>query len=181
MTTATITALIIGGALCLLALLAIAKPGLFKQGVEGLPRNKPVSWALTAVCLFWAAWVLYHATFWGRFIVLRPAIFLAAPVAFVLIVWLLDELLAARALGGFLMLIANPILNIVRWLDTPWRLVLVVLAYALAILGMIFMMNPYRLRHIMARMIVTPERCRMIAGIGLCLGLVIVGLGLFVY
>ena len=77
---------------------------------------------------------------------LKPFVYIVAPVSFFALVYFVDELLPPRALGGLLLLLANPVLKSARWLDTEWRLVMIVIAYLWVIAGIIFVLSPFRLR-----------------------------------
>jgi hypothetical protein len=100
-------------------------PSALRRGWTAFPRSRAPGWILAAVGVFWVAWVVQHAAL-GRFEVLKPFIPFAAVGRFGAIVYFLDELLAPRALGGLLLLVANPVLNGVRWADSAWRIVPVV-------------------------------------------------------
>ena len=86
----------------------------------GFSRNIPAAWILTALDVAWVAWIVFHASL-GWFDPLKPALYILAPMSFLAMVFFMDELLAPRALGGLLLLLANPVLNSARWLETEWR------------------------------------------------------------
>lgn len=125
-------------------------PGAVRTGLAAFPRSKSPAWILTAVCVFWVAWVVQHAAL-GRFEGLKPLIPLAAMALFGAVVWLLDELLAPRALGGLLLLVANPMLMGLRWADSAWRFVPVLIAYAWIIIGCSLMLHPWAFRQAIRR------------------------------
>ena len=75
-------------------------------------------------------------------------IYILAPLVFAAIVIYMKELLAARALGGFLLLIAVPILQEARWHDSAWRLLVVVLVYLWIIYGLLLLLSPWWFRKI---------------------------------
>src|SRR5258708_20068623 len=77
---------------------------------------------------------------------LKPYVELAIPVLFFLTVIFVDELLAARALGIFAMLIAEPMISAAFLRPELWRLLIVVLAYVWLTLGMFWVGKPYLLR-----------------------------------
>ena len=68
------------------------------------------------------------------------------------IIFLMDELLAARAFGGLLLLAGNPVLLAARWAPTPWRLVMPTLVYIWVLAGMILVLSPWRLRKALERL-----------------------------
>ncbi len=170
----------IGTVVAVLNISAFLAPGLFRKMVLSFPRNKAAAWVLTAVDLYWVAWIVLHAAL-GRFEFLKPYIYFAAPVSFLLIIFFMDELLAPRALGGFILLLADPILTAARWHPSNWRYVMTVLAYVWVIAGIIFVLSPYRLRQLLEFGTKTDWRCRVGGAIRFLAGVALVYLGLRVY
>lgn len=161
-------------------LVAVLAPAHFMRAVQAFPRNRPAGWILTAVDLFWVSFIVLNADL-GRFEHLKPLVYVAGPASFLLIVFFMDELLAPRVLGGFLLLLANPILNAARWHPSAWRLVMTVTAYLIVIAGIIFVLGPYRFRQFAAVMTKTEQRCRAIGLVRVVFGCFILYLGLSVY
>ncbi len=140
--------LVLLGALGVVAGLVLLRfPAALRAGLAAFPRSKWPGWILTAVCVFWVSWVIRHAAL-GRFEVVKPLIPVLALVGFGAIVWFLDELLSPRALGGLLLLLANPMLNGVRWSDSAWRFAVVFIAYAWVIAGCMLMLHPWGFRRL---------------------------------
>lgn len=160
-------------------------PGLARKWTEGFPRSRAAAWLLTAAGLGWVTWLIL-ATPLGRgelFGVLvdwdqvKQWLTVVSPVLYFLIVFFMDELLAPRALGALMLLVPEPILSAARWHDSPWRLVMTVLAYAMVVAGIVLVLSPYRFRMSAAAWTGTDRRCRQlgIAGAALSAGLVILG------
>ena len=138
--------LVLLGALGVLAGIAmLVFPAALRRGLAAFPRSRVPGWLLTAAGLFWVAWVVHHAAL-GRFEFLKPVIPFAAVALFGAMVFFLDELLAPRALGGLLLLVANPVLQGVRWADSAWRVVPVLVAYAWVVAGCALMLHPWLFR-----------------------------------
>jgi uncharacterized protein YjeT (DUF2065 family) len=173
-------ALILGGLIVAVNAAFLAAPERFKRWALAFPRSQTWAWVLTALDLLWAAWIVLRAPL-GRFEHLKPAIYVAMPVAFFLVVFFMDELLAPRAAGGLLLLLANPILNAARWHPSPWRLVVTVLCYVWVIAGMVFVLSPYRFRYMVEWATKTPERMRLLGVARLLFGLALLLLGWRVY
>ncbi len=167
------------GGLGLVAGVALLRfPSALRAGLLAFPRSKGPGWILTAICLFWISWVMRHAAL-GRFEALKPLIPVLAVLAFAAIVWFLDELLSPRALGGLLLLVANPILNGVRWADSAWRFVPAVIAYAWVIAGCALMLHPWSFRKLAERGL-SSDRAVRLAGWGkLLAGAVLLAAGLW--
>src|SRR5947208_13705608 len=75
----------------------------------------------------------------------RPFLILL-PIASFLTLRYVDEFLAVRALGILALLMAEPLLDAAFFRYVSIRLVLTVLAYLLVVLGLIWVMVPYKLR-----------------------------------
>lgn len=158
----------------------LAAPEACKRWALAFPRSVAWAWGLVAVDLFWVAWIILHAPL-GRFEPLKPLIYVLAPMAFILVVFFMDELLAPRAAGGLLLLVANPVLNAARWHPSPWRLVVTVLCYIWVVAGMVFLLSPYRLRDLVEWATKGSTRLRMLSVVRLVFGLVLLFLGWRVY
>ncbi|MBU0676597.1 MAG: hypothetical protein KJ626_00640 [Verrucomicrobia bacterium] len=170
---------IVGMVMLVLHLPLMLAPEKVRNALAGFPRNSAAARILVGVDLFWVAWVVLHASL-GRFEFLKPGVYVAAPVAYLLLVFFLDELLAARAVGGLFLLLANPVLNIARWHESDWRLVMPVLAYSWVIVGIVLVLSPFRFRH-MADFLTGGSRARVTGFAGVAVGLFVLALSLFVY
>jgi uncharacterized protein YjeT (DUF2065 family) len=177
----TICGLAVGAVFAVLGLLALGLPGICRKLVGIFPRNIVAAGIITAIDLVWVASLIYFAPFLDAMPVIRKAAVLLTPVFFFMLVFLLDELLAPRALGGLLLLVPAPILNAARWHDSPWRFVLTVLAYVLVVTGMTLILSPYRFRQVMAVLMATDNRSRLVGGISACFGIAVLALSLLVY
>ena len=86
-----------------------------------------------------------------------------------------------RALGGFLLLIAVPILQIARWHESPWRLVVVVIVYLWIIYGLVLLLSPWYFRKMYTPLLENETRFKAAAYAKSALGILLLLLGLFVY
>lgn len=180
MSALSIAALAVGLSIVAVNAPAAAKPAAFIRFARAFPRSKTAAWILTGIDLIWVAWIVNHASL-DRFDALKPFLWIATPLAFAAVVVFMDELLAPRALGGLLLLAANPILNAARWNPSDWRLVMTVIAYIWIVGGILLVLGPYRLRLWAERMIANERRCRMFGAARLLVGLVLVALAFTVY
>ena len=149
--------LLIGGLNLALGIAMLAGRARAAEAAKRFPRNAFAGAALSAMAFLWAAAIVYEA----------PLDFIARfklPIAILLIVsipaswfWVAD-LLSIRALGGLLVLLPAPVLVTARFLDSGWRLVLVVLLYVYAVAGMDFVMAPYHGRDAIAWVAAKPAR-----------------------
>ena len=166
------------GALALAAaLFALRFPKALRAGLQAFPRSKGPGWILTAAGTIWVAWVISHAAL-GRFDVVKPFIPILAVLGYAAIVYFLDELLAPRALGGLLLLVANPLLNGVRWSDSAWRFAVVLIAYAWVVAGCALMLHPWMFRRLSEKFAGSAGTLRALSWSKLLAGAILLAAGL---
>lgn len=120
-------------------------PRPIQRWLQGFPRSKPAGVLLLIVDSIWAL-VLIATMDLGEFSHLRTILLGVILVSTFLTFRYVDEFLAVRALGILLLLVAEPLLEAAFLQPQQGRLLLVAFAYALAILGMIWVGLPYLLR-----------------------------------
>ena len=148
--------LVLLGALGLAAGVALLRwPAALRAGLAAFPRSKWPGRVLAAIGSIWVCWVIQHAAL-GRFEAVKPLIPVLGLAGYGAIVVFLDELLAPRALGGLLLLLANPMLNGVRWSDSAWRFAVVAIAYAWVMAGCALMLHPWAFRRLAERFAGSP-------------------------
>lgn len=175
MSNLALAALALGAALILVGAAAAAAPAAIRRLLAAFPRNAWAGRILAAGALAWSAWLVYQMPF-GRFDVYKPALYGIAPVVYILVVLFLDELLAARALGGLFLLTPELMLRAAFGHPSQLRLVIVALAYAMIVVGLFLVVSPFRFRRFVRRVIGEDEpRSRVVgiagaaAGVALCL------------
>jgi hypothetical protein len=171
---------IVGAVLAVLSIPLLAAAPACRKWLPRFPRSPLAGRILAAADLIWVVTVMLHASL-GRFEVVKPWLYVAGPAAYVAIILLMDELLAGRALGGLLLLLANPVLNAARWHDSDLRLVMTSFVYVWVVAGCILVLSPYRCRDAIAWLTAGDARCRAAGAAGLLLGAVFVALGMRVY
>ena len=155
-------------------------PEKMRDGLLAFPRSKWLGILLLIIDLVWIV-LLIKETPMNTFEKYKTLIMSLAPVAFFLIVFYLDELLAPRALGGLLLLVATPILSAARWHDSQWRLVVTTITYLWIVAGMILVLSPFRFRHWMNKFVQSDGHTRKIGLFKLAASVFIIILGLKVY
>jgi hypothetical protein len=155
-------------------------PAQVRRMLDALPRHTLTGWALAAVDLLWVAWLI-NETSLGRFDNWKPALYFLTPLSFYLLIQYLDELLTVRALGGLLLLLAAPVLDIARWHTSDWRLVIAGLAYLWVVMGMFLVMSPHLFRRAVRLVLPDDTRSRCSAALKLVVSAFLIALGLRVF
>lgn len=109
------------------------------------PRLRYAGWGLAAIDSIWAG-ILVNRMPLGSYDAWKPALFVLVPVLLVVAGVAMAELLAARALGGLLLLIPKPMMDAAQGHESAWRLLVIALAYAMVVQGVILTLNPYVFR-----------------------------------
>ena len=145
---------------CLGGLPALLAPGPTSRALRGLCRNRWADIVLSTLALAWAGWLLYALPleFLQPYRKYIPFVMLAAiPFTW----YAMPDLLAARAIGGLLVLLPAPVLQVARVHPSAWRLVIVSLMYLYAVAGMTLIMAPYFLRDLLAWLAGNDTRLRI--------------------
>jgi hypothetical protein len=172
--------MILGVVLALAYLPLLAFPDRAQEGLKQFPRARWAAWILTALDLAWVGWLLVNTPL-GMFEPYRRAFYAMVPVTFVLVVMFMDELLAPRALGGLLLLAPTPLLDAARWHTSPWRFVVIILAFVLVIKGLTLVLSPFMFRKAVAPLLRRRGLCQAVGLCGVAFGLFVWFLGVRVY
>jgi len=140
------------------------------------PRGKFVGMLLAMVCVVWAAWLINEANL-GNYEHLKKWLWVVTPVVYILVVIFMDDLLAARALGGIMLLVPAPLLESVREHESHMSLIVAVVAYLIVVEGMILVMAPYHFRKVLKSVIADTKKCRIAGMAGLSSGVFLIFLG----
>ena len=175
-----IAALILGVVLAVLSVPMVFIPGRILKWIQLFPRNRWMGWILAGIDLFWVGWLLF-VTPLPWFEPFKKWLYVAVPVVFVLVVTLMNELLAARSLGGLFLLVPAPLLQAAFMHPSRWRWVVVVLAYIMAIKGMLLILSPFKFRKVAERFMASERGCRVWGSLALFVGAVVIGLAVTVY
>lgn len=177
----SVAALLIGLLALTGGVISLLVPAKIRAGVAAFPRSIWPGRILAAIDLAWAAYELAQMHL-GMFDAWKVHLYWLTPIAIVLCVVYLDELLSPRALGGLLLLVAGPVLDIARWHPSDWRLVVTVIAYLWILLGLVFLLSPWWFRRISVWLTGRGDRAVRITGaIKAAAGLGLIALALLVY
>jgi hypothetical protein len=172
--------IILGGLATAGGLVGALRPDLVKRFAELFPRSTVPAWIFTALCCWLGAKEALGMNM-GFLDAYKKYIYVLSPAVFIASVVYMKELLAPRALGGFLLLIAVPILQVVRWHESPLRLVVVVLVYLWIVYGLILLMSPWYFRKMYLPFMGNPALLKTTAYAKTALGIGLLLLGIFVY
>ena len=152
------------------ALLALAAPGLLVPERAAAPfrRFARSVWpgrVLAAVCLAWSLLWVAAMPLGSLLDPLFPYLQFLLPVAVVAVCVFLPELLSCRAAGALMVLLPAPVLSAAQWHPSPWRLLAVAAAYAMAVAGMFVVAKPWLLRDAVAWTTSSPRRFRAVSAV----------------
>lgn len=161
-------------------IVGIVRPELVKKFILLFPRSVIPAWILMALCCWLGAKEALGMNM-GFIDAYKKYIYFLSPLVFVASVIYMKELLAPRALGGFLLLIAVPILQTIRWDPSPWRVVVVSLIYLWIVYGLVLLMSPWYFRILSTPLLENPQRFKIVAYTKTIVGLLLLLLAAFVY
>ncbi len=161
-------------------LTGIFRPDLIKRFAELFPRSVVPAWVLTALCCFLGAKEANGMNM-GSVDVIKPYIPFVSVGVFTASVVYMKELLAPRALGGFLCLISVPICRTAAMSGAPFFQVVTAVMYLAVIYGIITLMSPWYFRKFYKPLMGNDKLFKATAIAKTAVGTVLLLLGLFVY
>lgn len=176
----TVYAVVIGSVMLGFCLAWFSFPQTINAGLASFPRHVWAGRILAAIDIALVTYLLLSERFsWVD--AHRQLLFITAPVAFLIVIFLMDEMLSVRALGGLFLLIPFWILKAAFLHPSPSRLLMTCFAYLLVVAGMALVWSPYLFRKFAARTNASVHNGIAIALAGSVLGLAMIVLGLIVY
>jgi hypothetical protein len=172
--------LVVGAVLCLLGVLGFAMESFARDIVTAFPRSRGAGIVLLFIDLVWSFWLVATMEM-GEFSAFRRPFLIILPIGFFLTLRFVDEFLAVRALGILSLLIAEPLLDAAFFRYESSRLVLTVLAYLLVVLGLTWVMVPYKLRDQIAWFSKTTARWRGASAVAFAYGAILIALAFLSY
>jgi len=165
------------GLICVLLGASIAlAPAPLSRFYNALPRHKAAGGILSAIAWVWAGYALWTMglDFLEPFKKYIPfAVLVCIPLTWF---WL-DNLLTCRAIGGILVLFPYELLHVARIHPSPWRLVVVVIAYICIVKGMILLLYPWKMRQAIVWFTQRPLLFRLLGAFSALTGVLLIGLG----
>ena len=172
-------AILLGVAFCLPQIYGLKNPEGFRNHARAFPRSIPLGWLLMAIGTGWFLFNLKNERIsdFAAYKDLMLAGFAGIGVATCIFV---KDFLAARGLAIVLMMLAKYTVDLARWVENDWRLVLVTWAYIWVVGGIWVTVSPWKLRDWIHWMTETPGRIRVGCAARLAFGLGVAALGAFV-
>lgn len=173
-------AILLGVGFSLPALYAVINPKSFSEHARAFPRCEWSGYVLMAVGTAWFLFNFNRETL-QEFLAYKKFLLLGfATLGFSACIFVRDYL-AVRGLAVCLLLLGWFTLNTARWVETPWRLVLITWAYIWIVLSMWWTISPWRLRDYIQWETASPARLRVANIAKLAFGGLVVLLGLTVF
>ena len=169
-------AIFLGLGISLPQIYGLMNPAAFRDAVRKFPRSEPAGWTLMVIATAWFLWLLKGEAV-SDFAAYKPYMYAGFVLLGLGTCIYLRDFLAVRGLALVLMLLAKLVCDTARWAESPWRLLLVTMAYVWVIAGMWFTISPWRLRDLLEWATATETRVRIGSGFRLALGLLIALLG----
>jgi hypothetical protein len=172
--------IIAGVFLLLVSVPGLLKPDFVRNLAARFPRSRGFAVGLLTIDLIWSFWLLATMEM-GEFSTFRRPLLIALPIAYVLTLRFVNELLAVRALGILCLLTAEPLLDAAFFRYETSRLLVTVFAYLLIIAGLFWVTMPYLLRDQLNWSTRSAGRCRLLHGVILLYGAAILAFAVMRY
>lgn len=165
--------------LILVHLWMLMKPSEAQDFLKKLPRNKTFGAVLMGTTTLWF-WLLTMkqgsnplAMDLNDFNGIKPILLFLVPIAGFLVITQMEEFLAVRALGFFLMMAASPLLEAAKFETNTLKILIPIYAYVMLTAGMFMVGMPYLLRDLINWMTAKKQRYMLMAGAGLSYGVLV--------
>ncbi len=175
-----IVSILLGVIFAVSGVAALIRPQAACDLLKAFPRSKSAGWILAAICIAWSGWLVYEMPL-GGFERYKNLVYILIPVSFFVIITYMGELLAARALGGILMLAPHPMLIAAQFHPSALRYVVIIMAYVMVIKGMALTLSPYLFRRYAKSIYNNGKLFRIICGSWAAWGVLLFGLGIFAF
>ena len=172
--------LLVGLGLILSHAIGLVRRESVRAWLLAFPRSRAAGIALLLASALWT-FVLVLEMDLGEFTAYRNLFLIVIPVAAFLSIRYVEEFLAVRATGMLLLLAAEPVLEAAFLRPEQSRLLLVVLSYAWAIVGLFWVGMPYLMRDQINWLLKASGRWNVAMYIGLAYGAAILGCALLLY
>ena len=154
----------------------LMKPAAFAAAARKFCRSLPMGYALMLLGTGWFLWYLDKEAA-SDFLAYKQYLFIGFAAIGVGACIFVKDYLAVRGLAVVFMLLAKLMVDTARWVDSEWRLVIVVWAYVLIVAGIWLTVSPWRLRDLLNWATATEQRVRVGCAVRLAFAVLVVILG----
>lgn len=180
--------MLLGGFLVVVGGYSVAKPKEVGQALRAFPRANAPGYVLMLAATAWFLWNI-HTEEMEDYKDIKHLFYLGFGLVGIGSCVYLRDFLAVRGMAVFMLLLAKLILDTQRiyMFDTPvetmsqWRLIFAIWGYAIVLMSMWMIISPWRMRDMIHWLTAEPSRLRIKGGFRLCLGLLLIVLGLTVF
>lgn len=174
--TASTLAIFLGLGTTLLYAGGVASPEKFGAALRKFPRSTGWGYLLMGIGVLWFLWNLKGETIadFASYKNYMYLIFAGIGLGTCLFV---QDFLAVRGLAVVMLLLAKFMVDTVRWVDSPWRLVIVIWAYSFVAVGMWFTISPARCRDLVQWLTSSLGRLRLCSLLKVAFGIFVAILG----
>ncbi len=172
--------LFVGLAYIILHAWALINPHAFYHKMRRLIRSLTVGKILTLLAGAWTIGLVMTMDL-GEFSHMKNTFIIILGVGTLLTILFVHDFLFVRALGMILLLTACILLDAAFPEETPYRLIVVTLAYFWIVAGMVFVASPYLFREILGIGFKHSLPSRILNSIGLLIGITLTVLALTAY
>ena len=173
-------AILLGAGIAIPQIWALLKPTECAAALRKFPRSEAWGYLLMAIGAGWFLYRLNQEAI-AEFATYKTYMLLGFGGIAVAACFFVTDYLAVRGLSTTMLMLSAYVLSRTRFVDTPWRLVLVIAAYVWIIKAMWWMISPWRLRDMIQWGTATPQRLRNIAMARLAFGALVIVLGVTAY
>src|SRR3954454_3608543 len=158
----------------------VLRPKEYGAAMRKFARYTPAGYVLMIVATLWfLAYVKQESI--SDFASFKPFLFILFAAVGLGACLFVKDFLAVRGLAVVFLLLAKLMVDTARWVDTEWRLVIVTWAYLLVLAGMWFTVSPWRLRDLIQWQTANDHRIRVLSGMCLGFGILLIILGATVF
>jgi hypothetical protein len=170
----------LGSVVVLVNLFGLLQPAKFAEAARKFPRSLPAGYFFM---MLGTAWFILNvrAESLADFEPLKPYLCLLFVGVGVGSCFFVQDFLAVRGLAVVMLLLGKLMVDSGRWVESPWRLVIALWAYALVIMGIWLTVSPWRLRDMIQWANANETRVRLGSGLRVVFGLVVLVLGVVVF
>ncbi len=158
----------------------LLKPAAYGEALRKFPRSQPIGFALMLAGTLWFLWNVKTDPI-ADFAAFKPAMLIGFGVVGVGSCFFVKDYLAVRGLAVVVLLVSKVVLDSARWVDTQWRLVVVVWAYLWIVSALWYSISPWRLRDLIQYTTASETRTRVFSALRFALGILVAILGLTVF